>query len=232
MSQLKDNRQLEQSDIVANCLMNRLRDLTGSNGYSVEIGMDPLDLLRRRLEQKKGPVRWLDFCCGSAKALIQARQWIHDNHLCGQVEIVGVDLVDMFFRSDEPFRCDCLELIASSIFEFQPVLKFDLITSVHGLHYLGDKIAALEYVNNWLAENGQFYGNLDLANLNIANSKYVEPVLREFKIRQIQYSKRRKVIRFVKTQWSPFPFSYLGADDTAGPNYTGQPAVNSHYESS
>ena len=24
-------------------------------------------------------------------------------------------------------------------------------------------------------------------------------------------------------------YVYLGADDTAGPNYTGQPAVNSHY---
>ncbi len=27
------------------------------------------------------------------------------------------------------------------------------------------------------------------------------------------------------------PFTYLGADDQAGPNYTKQPAVNSLYES-
>jgi hypothetical protein len=25
------------------------------------------------------------------------------------------------------------------------------------------------------------------------------------------------------------PYAYLGADDRAGPNYTGQPAVNSYY---
>jgi hypothetical protein len=25
------------------------------------------------------------------------------------------------------------------------------------------------------------------------------------------------------------PYAYLGADDRAGPNYTGQPAVHSHY---
>lgn len=25
------------------------------------------------------------------------------------------------------------------------------------------------------------------------------------------------------------PYAYLGADDRAGPNYTGQPAVTSHY---
>ncbi|WP_235191045.1 hypothetical protein [Amycolatopsis rifamycinica] len=27
------------------------------------------------------------------------------------------------------------------------------------------------------------------------------------------------------------PFRYLGADDRAGPNYTGRPAVRSYYES-
>ena len=26
------------------------------------------------------------------------------------------------------------------------------------------------------------------------------------------------------------PYRYLGADDRAGPNYTGQPAVDSYYE--
>ena len=26
------------------------------------------------------------------------------------------------------------------------------------------------------------------------------------------------------------PYRYLGADDQAGPNYTGQPAVDSYYE--
>jgi len=26
------------------------------------------------------------------------------------------------------------------------------------------------------------------------------------------------------------PYRYLGADDRAGPNYTGQPAVDAHYE--
>jgi len=29
---------------------------------------------------------------------------------------------------------------------------------------------------------------------------------------------------------SESPFRFLGADDTTGPNYTGQPVVNSYYE--
>jgi hypothetical protein len=33
-----DDQQLEQSPVVANCCMNRERDLSGTNGYDIEIG--------------------------------------------------------------------------------------------------------------------------------------------------------------------------------------------------
>jgi len=33
------------------------------------------------------------------------------------------------------------------------------------------------------------------------------------------------------TSLAYFPYSYIGADTNAGPNYTGQPAVDSHYRS-
>jgi hypothetical protein len=33
--------QLERSGVVANCRMNRERDLTGSNGYDRELGFNP-----------------------------------------------------------------------------------------------------------------------------------------------------------------------------------------------
>ena len=45
MKLLSDD-ELERSAVVANCRMNRERDLTGSNGYSKEIGFNPLDYLR------------------------------------------------------------------------------------------------------------------------------------------------------------------------------------------
>ena len=44
--------ELERSAVVANCRMNRERDLTGSNGYDREIGFDPLDFLRERVVRR------------------------------------------------------------------------------------------------------------------------------------------------------------------------------------
>jgi hypothetical protein len=43
--------------VVANCRMNRERTLTGTNGYSHELGFHPLDWLRERLAQQTGTVR-------------------------------------------------------------------------------------------------------------------------------------------------------------------------------
>jgi hypothetical protein len=44
------------------------------------------------------------------------------------------------------------------------------------------------------------------------------------------YNARRR--RISRTGWIDvhLPYTYLGADDHAGANYTGQPAVNSHYQ--
>ncbi len=62
---------LERSAVVANCRMNRERNLTGSNGYTKEIGFNPIE----RLIERSGSGRiasWLDMCCGKGHALIQA----------------------------------------------------------------------------------------------------------------------------------------------------------------
>jgi hypothetical protein len=67
--------ELERSAVVANCCMNRERDLTGSNGYAKEVGFNPLELLKGRLAPGR-PVAWLDLCCGSGKALIEAARVI------------------------------------------------------------------------------------------------------------------------------------------------------------
>jgi hypothetical protein len=53
------DEQLERSAIVANCRMNRERNLTGSNGYDKEIGFDPLDFLKGRFAPGR-PAAWLD----------------------------------------------------------------------------------------------------------------------------------------------------------------------------
>ena len=46
---LRTDDELEASCVVANCRMNRERELTGSNGYEREIRLSPLAFLRERL---------------------------------------------------------------------------------------------------------------------------------------------------------------------------------------
>jgi nucleoside-diphosphate-sugar epimerase len=45
----------------------------------------------------------------------------------------------------------------------------------------------------------------------------------------LEYDRRKRLL--VCRKVVNLPYRYLGADDPAGPNYTGQPAVDSHDES-
>ena len=46
----------------------------------------------------------------------------------------------------------------------------------------------------------------------------------------LEYDRRRRLV-VCQGRWTvEVPYRYLGADDRAGPNYTGQPAVDSYYE--
>jgi hypothetical protein len=88
---LIDDGALERSSVAANCAMNRERGLDGPNSYTKELGFAPLDLLRGRTDPA-----WLDLCCGSGRALLDAaRRWADAGDPVG-VRLVGVDLVDYF----------------------------------------------------------------------------------------------------------------------------------------
>lgn len=58
---------LTASPVVANCRMNRERNLLG---YVQELGCDPLAHLVA--QPRTQTVAWLDVCCGSGRALIEA----------------------------------------------------------------------------------------------------------------------------------------------------------------
>ena len=222
---LLNSNELEDSPVVANCSMNRERDLLGSNGYDIELGFNPLEWLKNRLA-KQTIVRWLDICCGSGKALIQAARLIAE-HEKRSIKITGVDLVGMFL----PNRSDCLELVRCSVFEFAPTERFDLITCVHGLHYLGDKLKAIELAASWLVNDGRFVANLDATNLCLSEpSKGHRKILRFLRYEGFEYSLAKHLLQRTGYLELKSPFRYLGADDTAGPNYTKQPVVNSYYE--
>jgi len=220
------NEELEQSGIVANCRMNRERNLCGSNGYSRELRFNPLDFLKEKAESK-GHASWLDLCCGTGKALVEAGSQISEESL--PIEIVGVDLVGMFLSGKA--TPTCLKLIQASLSTWDPDEQFDLITCVHGLHYVGDKLGLITRAASWLTVGGRFVANLDLKNIKLDDDLSAERIIaKELRRQGFEYDFRRHLILSDTRRTVDFPFKYLGANDQAGPNYTGQPAVNSHYQ--
>lgn len=227
MSLLSDD-ELERSAIVANCRMNRERGLLGSNGYSKELGFDPLSFLTARLSVGQSLI-WLDLCCGSGRALIEAATAVRSGGL--DLKILGVDLVGMFHGPDP--RMTCLRLVEASLTTWRPDDPADLITCVHGLHYVGDKLGLIGRAASWLTEDGLFVGNLDLANLKWADGRGAgRRVTSDLRRAGLEYDRRKRLVVCRGRRVVNLPYRYMGAHDRAGPNYTGQPAVNSYYERS
>jgi SAM-dependent methyltransferase len=221
---------LERSAVVANCRMNRERNLLGSNGYDRELGINPLDFLHDRLSGRPR-ASWLDLCCGSGKALIEAARLAAAEDWGNRIAIVGVDLVGMFDPIDRGLRQPHLIEASLRTWSPGPGRVFDLITCVHGLHYIGDKLGLIRNIAAWLAEDGRFLGNLDLANLHVAGRKGgSRAILAELRRCGLSFHARRRRLAIEGRRVLDLPFRYLGADDQAGPNATGQPAVGSHYE--
>jgi SAM-dependent methyltransferase len=224
-NRLLNATELENSPVVANCTMNRERDLRGSNGYEVELGFDPLEWLQGRLATQS-TVRWLDLCCGSGKALVQAAKACEN--LGGRsIQIRGVDLVGMFL----PNKSTNLQLMQCSVFDYQPTERFDLITCVHGLHYLGDKLQAIRLAVSWLVSDGRFVANLDMANICLSDAgKGQRKVVRFLRDEGFEFLPAKHLLKRTGHRELIIPFKFRGADDSAGPNYTKQRVVNSYYE--
>jgi SAM-dependent methyltransferase len=203
-----DDSLLERSSVVANNAMNRERGLDGVNSYTRELGFHPLDRLA-------AGQAWLDLCCGSGRALLEASKR-------GGYTLVGVDLVEYFV--DSPVGAAGPELVTASLSTWRPERTFDLITCVHGLHYIGDKLGLLARAASWLSPGGLFAGHLDLNNL-----KTPKP-FRPSRF-GLEYDTRRRIVKCLGPRRLDFPYEYLGADPDAGPNHTGQPAVDSVYRS-
>ncbi|GII55654.1 methyltransferase [Planotetraspora thailandica] len=221
MTRLVDDETLERSAVVANRTMNRERCLTGSNGYGRELGMDVLAFLRSRASGRR--VRWLDLCCGTARALFEASHQLGDD-----AEIVGVDLVGYFAGPPAPPR---LRLVTGSIITWEPDRRFDLITCVHGLHYVGDKLGLLSRIPAWLADGGLFASNFDVRSVVLEDgSPAGRRLTSALRAAGFAYdSRNRRISHRGEAGERALPYRYLGSDEHAGPNYTGQPAVDSYY---
>lgn len=207
--------------------MNRERGISGFNSYPEDLGFDPLAFLTDRLKSRS-QVRWLDLCCGSGRALIEGAKSLSEAGHLTRIWLDGVDLVPMFYPVP-PFLTQ-VRLITASISDWEPEDRYDLITCVHGLHYIGDKVGLVCRSVSWLSNDGLFAANLDLNNLRFDDEKPAgRTTVSALRDAGFEYDARRRLLTRTGRAAPSIPFTYLGADDRAGPNYTGQSAVNSVY---
>ncbi|QDS97007.1 class I SAM-dependent methyltransferase [Adhaeretor mobilis] len=216
---------LERSSVVVNCCMNRERNLLGTNGYDKELRLNPMDLLKE-LAATHGNARWLDLCCGTGKALIQAASLVESDDLA--ITIVGVDLVGQFLPSESKR----LQLVQASLTHWSPDENFDLITCVHGLHYIGDKLDLVLRARSWLNPHGILVANLDASNFKIEGATSPRQIVEGLRQADFEFSSQHHLLKCYGRQKQRMPFQYVGADDQAGPNYTGQAVVDSYYRCS
>ena len=223
--QLLNEKELEWSTVVANNSMNRERVATGINSYEKDINLNPIEFIKER--KTKSYIEWTDLCCGRGKAIIQVSNHFEGSELANKLFLRGIDLVEYF---DEYKLSENLTLKKMNLDNWLPERKCDLITIVHGLHYIGDKIDLIIKSVSALKKDGLFIGNLDLNNIEIVGHKHSKKIILDyFKKNSIEYNQRTRIVSAKGSNEIEKSFHYLGANDKAGPNYTGQPAVNSIY---
>lgn len=224
--QLLTEEQLIWSPVVANNRMNRKRMASGVNSYEQDLGFRPDTYLNSCLE-RQGHVKWLDLCCGEGNALLQYAKAITAEGRADAVTLTGLDLVDQF--QPIPPLIHCLQFTTGSLVNWTYKEQYDLITCVHGLHYVGDKLTALANSLRAVSDAGIMIASLDINSIKIAgdsNGQYLKKVFRE---NDMEYNAKKKVLRCTGPRNICFDLVYKGADDKAGPNYTGQDAVDSYY---
>ncbi|MEV7994059.1 methyltransferase domain-containing protein [Streptomyces sp. NPDC086077] len=210
-------QELERSAVVANNTMNRERGLAGVNSYTRELGLDPLS----RLTGRSAP-SWLDLCSGEGRALREAASVLPSDAV-----LTGVDLVGPLVPAPAP---PTVREVVASVATWTPVRTYDLVTCVHGLHYVGDQLGLLARAASWLAPDGLLIAHFDPDSIRDADGAPAgRTAVAALRRAGFGYGPRHHRLTLRGGRAVRLPFRYLGADPAAGPNWTGQPAVASHY---
>lgn len=211
------------SAVVANNRMNRERNAGGINSYEKDIHFHPGPYLKGHI-MRFGQVRWLDLCCGEGKALLQCALDLADAGLQHQAALKGIDLIDGF--QPMPADISCLHWQVGSVVDWVADDPYDLITCVHGLHYIGDKLRVVSNACRSLTAEGIFIAHLDLQNIKLP----AQMIRKKLGDAGIEYHPRKRILTCKGPREVDFGVRYEGASDQAGPNYTGQEAVDSYYQ--
>ncbi|MFF3687234.1 class I SAM-dependent methyltransferase [Streptomyces sp. NPDC002187] len=216
---LLSDEELERSAVVANNTMNRERGLTGVNSYARELGFDPVT----HLSAQSASPSWLDLCSGEGRALREAA-----TRLPASAVLTGIDLVG---PPSPPPAMPGVDLITTSVGDWAAPRAYDLITCVHGLHYVGDRLGLLTRAASWLTPEGLLFAHLDPVSIRWPDGTSAgRTVLAALRAAGFTYSSRQHLLTLRGPRSVHLPFRYLGADPDAGPNYTGQPAIASFYQ--
>lgn len=232
MKELLNQEKLLTSGVVANNRMNRTRGCSGNNSYQKDLSIDLIEFLQQKLADNES-AGWLDICCGEGRALIETAMFFAGKDAgenpSNDLRITGIDLAGMF--REYPAELTRLQFLEISIEDFEPAQEFDLITCVHGLHYLGDKLSLIQKAASWLKKDGIFLANLELDNLKLVENENSKRIFSGYLRKQgFEFNSKKHLLTLKGKRMFDLPFEYQGADDKAGPNYTGQPAVDSYYK--
>jgi ubiquinone/menaquinone biosynthesis C-methylase UbiE len=212
------------SPTVANSRMNRGRNSSGINSYEQDIHFKPEDHIQTIID-KNGCAFWLDLCCGEGRALVQVYQYFAQANLADKIKLVGIDLVDVQNRN-LPVQ---IKIYTGSILNFIPNEKFDLVTCIHGLHYVGDKLKMITKACSLLNTAGLFIANLDLTDISIEKTNSNAFLKSQFRKNHLSYDQKKRILEKHGGSAINFNCEYMGADDDHGTNYTGQESVKSYY---
>jgi ubiquinone/menaquinone biosynthesis C-methylase UbiE len=162
--QLQSEHKLILSPTVANSRMNRARKASGVNSYEQDIFFKPEEYLQNIIAKDKS-ASWLDLCCGEGNALLQVYEYFSNTDQLDKIKLTGIDLIEC-----DKFLPDQIKIYIGPVLDFNSSEKFDLITCIHGLHYVGDKLEAISKASTLLTTDGLFIANLDFNDFAIENT--------------------------------------------------------------
>ena len=126
----------------------------------------------------------------------------------------NVDLIEPRIRS-AGFR-----FIRASVHVWEPnerVDRFDLITCVHGLHYIGVRLGLIERIATWLRPGGLFLANFDTTDIRDPQGAPLTHRLGTlFRRNGLVYNRRQHLIRLDGPRGIDFGLQFLGAKDDVG----------------
>lgn len=228
------------ADIVVNAAMNRGRGFAGVNSYTRDLRQFDIGaFLQERVETYPSQtVRWLDACCGEGRALREAAQLWTGALWSRHLEIIGLDLWDDLPPSRACTDGPALRFVGADIADWTPQdAPLDLITCVHGLHYLPDKLGFLERAYSWLAaDGGLLLAHLDTENIREEASETAGlwPTLaRRARKQGVPLRFSNHLLRLERTPGSPdaltFGCSFAGRTVSPRPNFSGMTVIDSCY---